>query len=67
MPKTHVAFYCDADGAVPVLDWFDSLPKRRISAGSEFSGSQNWGTSCDGRKPTSCGTASTNCALDSTT
>ena len=28
MPKTHVAFYCEADGAVPVLEWFDSLPAK---------------------------------------
>lgn len=28
MPKTHVVFYCEADGTVPVLDWFDRLPTK---------------------------------------
>ncbi len=28
MPKTQVAFYRDADGTVPVLDWFDGLPAK---------------------------------------
>ena len=25
MPRTHVLFYQEHDGTVPVLDWFDSL------------------------------------------
>jgi hypothetical protein len=28
VPKTQVVFYCEKDGAVPVLDWFDSLPAK---------------------------------------
>lgn len=28
MPKTNVVFYQEDDGAVPVLDWLDSLPAR---------------------------------------
>lgn len=28
MPKTHVVFYREADGAVPVLEWFDRLPTK---------------------------------------
>jgi phage-related protein len=26
VPKTRVVFYCEEDGSVPVLDWFDDLP-----------------------------------------
>lgn len=28
MPKTRVVFYCDDDGGVPLLDWFDALPDK---------------------------------------
>ncbi|MGC1341074.1 MAG: type II toxin-antitoxin system RelE/ParE family toxin [Candidatus Binataceae bacterium] len=28
MPKTQLVFYREADGTVPVLEWFDSLPAR---------------------------------------
>ena len=28
MPKTPVVFYCEADGTVPVLEWFDDLPAK---------------------------------------
>ena len=28
MPKTQVVFYREADGAVPVLEWFDDLPTK---------------------------------------
>ncbi len=28
MPKTQVVFYREADGAVPVLEWFDGLPAK---------------------------------------
>ncbi|MGB7293216.1 MAG: type II toxin-antitoxin system RelE/ParE family toxin [Thermodesulfobacteriota bacterium] len=28
MPKARVVFYCEADGAVPVLDWLDALPDK---------------------------------------
>ena len=28
MPKTRVVFYREADGSVPVLDWFGGLPAR---------------------------------------
>ena len=28
MPKTHVVFYREADGTVPVLEWFEGLPPR---------------------------------------
>ena len=26
MPRTHVVFYKDREGNVPVLEWLDSLP-----------------------------------------
>jgi len=25
MPQTHVLFYCESDGSIPVLDWLDEL------------------------------------------
>ena len=28
MPKSHVVFYREAAGTVPVLEWFDSLPAK---------------------------------------
>lgn len=28
MPNTHVVFYQEADGAVPVLEWLDTLPPK---------------------------------------
>jgi phage-related protein len=28
VPKTQVVFYRDADGTVPVLEWFDGLPAK---------------------------------------
>lgn len=28
MPRTHVVFYQEGDGTVPVLDWLDTLPPR---------------------------------------
>jgi phage-related protein len=28
VPKTRVVFYREADGAVPVLEWFDGLPAK---------------------------------------
>ena len=28
MPRTHVLFYQEDDGTVPVLDWLDSLPPK---------------------------------------
>ena len=28
MPKTQVVFYREADGTVPVLEWFDGLPAK---------------------------------------
>jgi phage-related protein len=28
VPRTKVVFYREADGAVPVLDWFDALPTK---------------------------------------
>lgn len=28
MPKTKVVFFCEEDGAVPALEWLDSLPAR---------------------------------------
>jgi phage-related protein len=28
VPKTQVVFYCEADGRVPVLEWFDGLPAK---------------------------------------
>lgn len=28
MPQTRVVFYRDADGAVPVLEWLDNLPRK---------------------------------------
>src|SRR5271157_386068 len=30
MPKTHVVFYRDDDGTVPMLAWLDSLPARAL-------------------------------------
>src|SRR4029077_12454001 len=27
MPQTHVVFYREDDGAVPVLEWLDELPR----------------------------------------
>jgi len=28
VPRTRVVFYREADGAVPLLDWFDGLPTK---------------------------------------
>jgi phage-related protein len=28
VPQTRVVFYCEADGTVPALDWFDNLPAK---------------------------------------
>lgn len=28
MPRTHVVFYQEDDGTIPVLDWLDSLPPK---------------------------------------
>jgi|SRR5271166_771748 len=28
MPRTRVVFYCEEDGSVPVLEWFDDLPAK---------------------------------------
>ena len=28
MPNTHVVFYQETDGAVPVLEWLDTLPPK---------------------------------------
>ncbi len=28
MPRTKVVFYQEADGSVPVLEWFDALPAK---------------------------------------
>ncbi|HYB91156.1 MAG TPA: type II toxin-antitoxin system RelE/ParE family toxin [Candidatus Binataceae bacterium] len=28
MPRTKVVFYREADGSVPVLEWFDTLPTK---------------------------------------
>lgn len=28
MPRTRVVFYREADGSVPVLEWFDGLPTK---------------------------------------
>jgi len=28
VPRTRVVFYCEADGAVPVLQWFHALPAK---------------------------------------
>ena len=30
MPKTKVVFYKEADGSVPMLEWFDSLQPRAL-------------------------------------
>jgi len=30
MPQTRVVFYREADGAVPVLEWFDELPRQAV-------------------------------------
>lgn len=30
MPRTRVVFYQDEDGTVPLLQWFDEVPKRAI-------------------------------------
>lgn len=30
MPKTHVVFYQEEDGAAPVLDWLDELPPKAL-------------------------------------
>lgn len=31
MPKTEVLFYCEEDGSAPLIEWFDSLPKKAIA------------------------------------
>ena len=31
MPKTHVIFYKDDDGSVPVLDWLEKLPSKAVA------------------------------------
>lgn len=28
MPKTEVVIYCESNGTVPFLDWFDGLPEK---------------------------------------
>jgi phage-related protein len=28
LPKTRVVFFSEADGSAPVLDWFDTLPRK---------------------------------------
>jgi phage-related protein len=28
VPRTRVVFYCEEDGGVPVLEWFDQLPAK---------------------------------------
>ena len=28
MPRTQVVFFCEKDGAVPLLAWFERLPRR---------------------------------------
>ena len=30
MPQTRVVFYREADGTVPIVDWFDALPKKAL-------------------------------------
>ena len=30
MPQTRLIFYQEEDGAVPILDWLDSLPERAL-------------------------------------
>jgi len=30
MPRTRVVFYREVDGTVPILDWFDTLPRRAL-------------------------------------
>jgi phage-related protein len=30
MPETEVVFYCEDDGTVPLLDWFDELPVKAL-------------------------------------
>jgi phage-related protein len=30
MPQTQVVFYQDADGSVPILEWFDRLPEKAL-------------------------------------
>jgi phage-related protein len=31
MPRTNVVFYQDDDGAVPMLDWLDTLPGKALA------------------------------------
>ena len=31
MPQTHVVLFRDADGTVPILDWFDGLPIKVVA------------------------------------
>lgn len=31
MPETRVVFYGEADGTVPMLDWFDTLPQKALN------------------------------------
>jgi hypothetical protein len=28
VPRTRVVFYCEEDGAVPILEWFEALPAK---------------------------------------
>ncbi|WP_165223449.1 type II toxin-antitoxin system RelE/ParE family toxin [Aquisphaera insulae] len=30
MPRTHVVFFQDDEGVVPVLEWFDHLPEKAL-------------------------------------
>lgn len=30
MPQTHVVFYQDEDGTVPILEWFEQLPEKAL-------------------------------------
>ena len=31
MPAIKVVFYCEGDGSVPLLDWFDTLPAKVLA------------------------------------
>lgn len=31
MPATKVVFYCEDDGSVPILGWFDTLPAKALA------------------------------------
>jgi phage-related protein len=36
MPKTAVVFFCDKDGAVPLLAWFERLPAKAQDTGVNY-------------------------------